>query len=145
MRIEDILSKIIYYGKQILKVIIGGIILLAEVFWKFFSSLHIGDRISKFIEKYGIKLSGKTIDKIICIILCVVLAISIFSTSTSTKSGGSSSIWKEDCWACRGSGDCGECGGDGRKLEWMGDQYMDVRCTSCIGGNCNWCNGSGKK
>ncbi len=68
------------------------------------------------------------------------------SYSAPEKSGdSSSSLFKDDCWACSGSGDCQECGGDGRVVEWMGDQYIDVRCTSCIGGNCSWCNGSGKE
>ncbi len=148
MQTEDVLGKILFWIVKIGKVIVGTAIIIGEKFFDLWSLLRIGDRLSKPAEKLGLKFSGRQIDKILCIVLCLVLITALFSMCASEKSGGggsSLSLMKEDCWACRGSGNCQECGGDSRKVEWVGDQYMDLRCTSCIGGNCSWCNGSGKE
>jgi hypothetical protein len=44
------------------------------------------------------------------------------------------------CHSCDGSGDCGECSGDGM----VGTQYEDEPCEECDGtGVCKICNGDG--
>ncbi len=144
MQLGEVLGKAFYWGKEICGFIAKWAVIIAGTLWELFSSLHIGDRLVNPLEKIGIKLTGRTIDKIICIILCAALILGLFAMCAPEKSGGGgSSLFEEDCWACGGSGNCGECGGDGRVVEWMGDQYIDVRCTSCSGGRCSWCNGSG--
>ncbi len=147
MQIEEVLAKLLYWGKRIGKIIIGGAILAIEGILNLMEKLHIGEKLSKLTDKIGITLTAKQIEKILCIILCAALIIGLFSMCAPEEKsdGSSSSLFKDDCWRCGGSGNCQECGGDGRKVEWIGDQYMDVRCTSCIGGNCSWCNGSGEE
>ena len=49
------------------------------------------------------------------------------------------------CTACRGSGDCSKCGGDGKIWSSASDKE-NRNCTKCNGsGRCTTCNGSGKR
>lgn len=65
------------------------------------------------------------------------------------KSSGSSlsSLSKEDCPRCGGSGRCSTCGGSGVVYKYMpgiiGRQRLS--CTACSGGRCRRCHGSGKR
>ena len=48
---------------------------------------------------------------------------------------------------CHGSGNCQECGGDGKVYRYTGDgDYLDTNCPTCRGsGDCRNCNGTGKR
>lgn len=59
----------------------------------------------------------------------------------SCNGKGSKSV---DCRMCRGSGNCGKCGGDGELESGFADKPLS--CTKCRGnGNCTICNGNGEK
>ncbi len=75
----------------------------------------------------------------------VAVSLDVEPVEKEEQDSFSGSSGSERCWRCNGSGKCSNCGGDGRVAEWMGDQYMDVRCTSCMSGKCSSCNGSGKR
>ncbi len=146
MQIEDILGKALNWAKAAGKIIIGALIMFWEALCKLLSRLHIGKFLSDTADGLGVKISKEKIEQVLSVIICVLLIVGLLAMCAPKKSGGGSlSLFEEDCWRCGGSGDCQECGGDSRKVEWMGDQYMDVRCTSCSGGRCSWCNGSGEE
>lgn len=51
----------------------------------------------------------------------------------------------EKCSSCHGSGDCTRCDGTGEVQKFQaGLGWVDQDCTSCSGGNCRWCGGTGK-
>lgn len=61
-----------------------------------------------------------------------------------TESENEGDFW-EKCSSCHGSGRCSRCGGDDTVKEYQaGLGWVDQNCTSCSGGRCRWCGGSGK-
>ncbi len=144
MKIQGILAEIVPLAKDVGLMLWSGISWLAEKLGECLEPLHIRESLaqSRLAEMMGIEFSYEQFQKLLSIILSVAIVLSVMSIcekeEKAPSSSGSSNF--EDCWRCGGSGNCDTCGGDGRKLEWMGDQYIDVRCTSCIGGRCRWCN-----
>ena len=79
-------------------------------------------------DQYGCTLQSKTV-----------------TLSIKRGNSGNDLFDREDCWSCGGDGRCDTCGGRGEVYKWMPGttSYVYVRCTSCSGGQCRTCNGSG--
>lgn len=70
--------------------------------------------------------------------------VSVSLPGPDSGSGGSSG--SGDCIYCNGSGRCRDCDGVGTVRKWVAGtthDFVTQDCTSCVGGDCRWCYGSG--